>query len=198
MAPVVVDPAKMHEFASQDAFYAWLAAHHASQDEIWIRIFKKASGKPTITPVEAIDAALCWGWIDAIRKGWDEESFVQRYVPRGRKSVWSQVNRDNVHRLITEGRMTEHGLKHVDAAKADGRWDAAYKVGMAPPGDLMAAIAASPAAQATYEMLSSQNRFALSFRLGNIKTPAGREKKIGSFVAMLERGETIHPQKSPK
>jgi uncharacterized protein YdeI (YjbR/CyaY-like superfamily) len=195
MAPVIVDPAKVREFASSEAFDAWLAEHHQSADEIWIRIFKKASGKPTITPVEAIDVVLCWGWIDAIRKSWDEQSFVQRYVPRGRKSVWSQINRDNVARLIAEGRMTEHGLRHVDAAKADGRWDAAYKIGMEAPADLIAAIEASPAARATYLTLSSQNRFALTFRLGNIKTPAGRDKKIRTFVDMLERGETIHPQK---
>jgi uncharacterized protein YdeI (YjbR/CyaY-like superfamily) len=195
MAPVIVDPAKVREFASSEAFDTWLAEHHQSADEIWIRIFKKASGKPTITPVEAIDVVLCWGWIDAIRKSWDEQSFVQRYVPRGRKSVWSQINRDNVARLIAEGRMTEHGIRHVDAAKADGRWDAAYKIGMEAPADLIAAIEASPAAKATYLTLSSQNRFALTFRLGNIKTPAGRDKKIRTFVDMLERGETIHPQK---
>jgi uncharacterized protein YdeI (YjbR/CyaY-like superfamily) len=195
MAPVIVDPAKVREFASSEAFDTWLAEHHQSADEIWIRIFKKASGKPTITPVEAIDVVLCWGWIDAIRKSWDEQSFVQRYVPRGRKSVWSQINRDNVARLIAEGRMTEHGLRHVNAAKADGRWDAAYKIGMEAPADLIAAIEASPAAKATYLTLSSQNRFALTFRLGNIKTPAGRDKKIRTFVDMLERGETIHPQK---
>jgi uncharacterized protein YdeI (YjbR/CyaY-like superfamily) len=198
MAPVFVDPRKVLEFSTHDAFYDWLAANHDSADEIWIRIFKKASGKPTITPVEAIDAVLCWGWIDAIRKGWDEESFVQRYVPRGRKSVWSQVNRDNVARLIAEGKMTEHGLRHVDAAKADGRWDAAYKIGMEAPAELMAAIEASPKAKAMYQTLSSQNRFALTFRMGNLKTPAGRAKKVAAFVEMLERGETIYPQKAGK
>jgi uncharacterized protein YdeI (YjbR/CyaY-like superfamily) len=198
MAPVIVDPSKVHEFARFDDFYNWLAEHHASEDEVWIRIFKKASGRPTISPTEAIDAALCWGWIDAIRKSWDEQSFVQRYVPRGRKSVWSQVNRDNVERLIAEGKMTEHGLRPVEAAKADGRWDAAYRIGMEPPADLFAAIEASPAAKATYEILTSQNRFALTFRLAAIKTPAGRERKIRSFVEMLERGETIYPQKLQK
>ena len=121
MAPVIVDPAKIMEFADAAAFHDWLAAHHDSGDELWIRIFKKASGRATITPVEAIDVVLCWGWIDAIRKGWDEISFIQRYVPRGRKSVWSQINRDNVARLVAEGRMTARGLAHVDAARADGR-----------------------------------------------------------------------------
>ena len=195
MAPVVVDPAKVKEFPTQADFYAWLKAHHDTDDEIWIRIFKKASGKPTISPVEAIDAVLCWGWIDAIRKSWDEESFVQRYTRRGKKSLWSQINKDNVARLVETGQMTEHGLRHVDVAKQDGRWDAAYGTTMDAPADLLAAIAASPAASEFYPTLSAQNRFALTFRVHNLKTPAGRANKIAGFVAMLERGETIYPQK---
>lgn len=194
MAPVVVDPAKVMEFATRDAFYDWLKRNHDTADEIWIRIFKKASGKATITPVEAIDVVLCWGWIDAIRKSWDEQSFVQRYTHRGRKSLWSQINKDNVARLVGEGKMTEHGLKHVDLAKADGRWDASYGTTMDAPQDLVAAIEASSAAAAFYRTLSAQNRFALIFRTINLKTPAGRAKKIAGFVDMLERGETIYPQ----
>lgn len=194
MAPVVVDPAKVMEFATRDAFYDWLKANHARADEVWIRIFKKATGKPTITPVEAIDVVLCWGWIDAIKKSWDAESFVQRYTHRKAKSVWSQINRDNVARLVEQGLMTEHGLAHVETAKADGRWDAAYATTMDPPADLVAAIAASPDALAAYGTLSSQNRFALIFRTINLKTPAARAKKIAGFVEMLERGETIYPQ----
>ena len=198
MAPVHVDPAKVREFASKDAFYDWLSAHHASEDEVWIRIFKKASGTPTISPVEAIDVVLCWGWIDAIRKSWDDVSFVQRYTRRGRKSLWSEVNKDNVARLVEEGRMTEHGLSHVALAKADGRWDASYKTTMDPPADLLAAIEASPAASEFYRTLTAQNRFALTFRTINLKTAAARARKIASFVAMLEKGETIYPQKAPK
>jgi uncharacterized protein YdeI (YjbR/CyaY-like superfamily) len=194
MAPVIVDPAKVREFPTRDAFYDWLAVHHDSEDEVWIRIFKKASGKPTITPVEAIDVVLCWGWIDAIKKSWDEESFVQRYTHRKPKSLWSQVNKDNVARLVTEGKMTEHGLRHVDLAKSDGRWDAAYRTTMEAPADLLAAIAANPAAQATYATLNAQNRFSLTLRTINLKTPSGRAKKIAGFVDMLARGETIHPQ----
>jgi len=195
MAPVVVDRDKLREFATRDAFYDWLSEHHDSQDEVWIRIFKKASGKPTITATEAIDVVLCWGWIDAIRKGWDDESFVQRYTRRGRKSLWSQINRDNVARLIAEGRMTEHGMRHVEAAKADGRWEAAYATTMDPPEDLLAAIKASPSALATYDTLTAQNRFALIFRVIGLKTAAARAKKIAGFVEMLGRGETIYPQK---
>lgn len=196
MAPVSVPTDKLREFVDFDAFYAWLAENHDQADEIWIRIFKKASGKPTITAVEAIDAVLCWGWIDAIKKSCDAESFVQRYCPRRSRSVWSQINRDNVARLVEQGLMTEHGLKHVEAAKADGRWDAAYKTTQEPPADLLTAISADPAAQKTYDGLSSQNRFALTFRTISLKTEAGRKKRIADYVAMLARGETIYPQKT--
>lgn len=198
MAPVTVNPDHLCEFATSAAFETWLRDNHDRASEVWIRIFKKASGQPTITPVEAIDVALCWGWIDAIRKSWDEVSFVQRYTPRQPKSIWSQVNRDNVERLIAEGRMTEHGLRQVEAAKADGRWAAAYAAGskMEVPQDLLAAIAANPAAQATFDTLNKTNKFALAFRLGNLKTATGRSKKIATFVDMLARGETIYPQKA--
>lgn len=195
MAPVIVDPAKVREFASKDAFYDWLAVHHASEDEVWIRIFKKASGQPSINATEGIDVVLCWGWIDAIRKSWDDVSFVQRYTHRGKKSVWSDINKANVARLVEEGRMTAHGLKHVELAKADGRWDASYRTTMDPPEDLAAAIAASPKAQAFYETLTAQNRFALIYRTVALKTAAARARKIAGFVEMLEKGETIYPQK---
>lgn len=195
MAPVIVDPNRVHAFADAAAFHDWLARHHDRETEVWIRIYKVKSGTPSITPKEAVDAALCWGWIDAIRKGLDEVSFLQRYTPRGRKSVWSQINVDNVERLIAEGRMTEHGLRQVEAAKADGRWAHAYRVkGSTVPDDLMAAIDAAPEARATFAALTAQNRFALIFRLQAIKTPAGRERAIVRFVDMLRRGETIHPQ----
>ena len=196
MAPVIVDPAKIREFADKQAFYDWLAENYDTQDEVWIRIFKKASGVKTISPVEAIDVVLCWGWIDAIKKSWDAQSFVQRYTRRKPKSLWSQVNRDNVARLVAEGRKTEHGLRHVERAKADGRWDAAYATTMDAPDDLLAAIAANPAAQAMYDTLTAQNRFSLIFRVINLKTQDARARKIAGFVDMLEKGETIYPQKS--
>lgn len=196
MAPVIVDPKKVREFATKDAFYDWLAHNHESADEVWIRIFKKASGTPSIDAVQAIDVVLCWGWIDAIRKSWDDVSFVQRYTHRGKKSAWSDVNKDNVARLVDEGKMTEHGLRHVELAKADGRWEASYRTTMDAPEDLLAAIAANPAASAFYPTLTAQNRFALIFRTIALKTPAGRAKKIAGFVEMLARGETIYPQKA--
>jgi uncharacterized protein YdeI (YjbR/CyaY-like superfamily) len=197
MPPVIVDPKKVREFADANSLHEWLALHHDTENEVWIKIHKVGSGLKSITALQAIDAVLCWGWIDAIRKGFDNSSFLQRYTPRGRKSVWSQINVDNVARLTAEGRMTEHGLKHVQAAKADGRWDRAYKGSkdMKMPDDLQAAIDAVPEARDMLAKLTAQNRFALAFRTHNMKTEAGRKKKIAEFVGMLARGETIYPQK---
>jgi uncharacterized protein YdeI (YjbR/CyaY-like superfamily) len=196
MASVMVDPDRVREFKDAESFYKWLGKHYDKEAEIWIKIHKVDSGLKSITPKEAIDVALCWGWIDAVRKGLDGQSYLQRYTPRGRKSIWSKINVDNVTRLIQEGRMTEHGLEKVEAAKSDGRWDRAYKSGkdMKIPDDLQAAIDAEPEAKEMLEKLSAQNRFALGFRAHNMKTPAGRRKKIKTFVEMLKRGETIYPQ----
>jgi len=195
MAPVVVDPRAVMEFKDFQAFYDWLEKNHASAEEVWIKIHKVGSGKPSITPKEAIDAELCWGWVDGIRKGLDETSFLQRYCPRRPKSVWSQINRDNVERLTKAGLMRPPGQAEVDKAKADGRWDAAYSVSKTEvPADLLAAIEADPEAMAFYGTLSAQNRFALTFRTMSLKTPAGRAKKIADLVAMLKRKETVYPQ----
>jgi uncharacterized protein YdeI (YjbR/CyaY-like superfamily) len=177
-----------------------MAANHARATELWLKFHKKGSGLPTVTFAQALDVALCWGWIDGIRKGFDERSFLQRFTPRRPKSIWSQINRDHIARLTAAGRITPHGQGQVDAAKADGRWDAAY----APirsatretiPDDLRAAIEASPRARKTFRTLGRQNLFALAFRTNNMKTPAGRARKIATLVAMLERGETIIPEK---
>ena len=170
--------------------------NHAHQPELWLKIYKKGSGVSGITLAEALDVALCWGWIDGIRKSLDEKAFLQRYTPRRPKSIWSQINRNHVARLTAARRMTPYGQRQVDAAKADGRWDAAY----APmrtvtrdtiPDDLRAAIEASPKALNTFRTLGRQNLFALTFRTNNTKTSAGRARKIAALVAMLERGETI-------
>jgi uncharacterized protein YdeI (YjbR/CyaY-like superfamily) len=200
MAPVYVDPNRVHSFIDAQAFEQWLRAHHDIEHEVWIKIHKMKSGLPSITPTQAIDVALCWGWIDAIRKAFNEHSFLQRYTPRGKRSVWSQINVDNVARLTAAGRMTAHGLLHVTAAQADGRWALAYRSGkdMKIPEELQAAIDADPKAKAMLATLSAQNRFAIAFRTHNMKTAAGRAKRITEFVAMLSRGETIYPQGKPR
>jgi len=199
MAPTVPDPKKIRSFRTEAAFEAWLARNQARETEIWLKIHKKASGLPTVTWGQALDVALCWGWIDGIRKAFDERSFLQRFTPRRAKSIWSQINRDHVARLTKAGRMTPHGQQQVDAAKADGRWDAAYApMRMATeatiPADLRASIEASPRARKTFRTLGRQNLFALAFRTNNMKTPAGRSRKIAALVAMLARGETIVPE----
>jgi uncharacterized protein YdeI (YjbR/CyaY-like superfamily) len=200
MAPIIPDPRKIKSFRTEAAFAAWMKANHARETELWLKIHKKGSGLPTVTNAQALDVALCWGWIDGIRKSFDEESFLQRYTPRRARSIWSQINRDHVARLTTAGRMTPHGQRQVDAAKADGRWDAAYApIRLATeatiPEDLRAAIEANPRARKTFRTLGRQNLFALAFRTNNMKTAAGRAKKISALVAMLARGETIAPER---
>ena len=199
MAPVVPDPKKIRSFRTEAAFDAWLRTHHARETEIWLRIYKKGSGTPTVTNAQALDVVLCWGWIDGIRKSFDDKSFLQRYTPRRARSIWSQINREHVRRLTAAGRMRPPGQQQIDAAKADGRWDAAYAPMRAAtaasiPDDLRAAIDANPRARRTFGTLGRQNLFALAFRTNNMKTPAGRARKIAALVAMLARGETIVPQ----
>ena len=198
IAPVVPDPRRIKVFATDVAFERWLSAHHDVEPEVWLKVHKRSSGLASVTPAQALDVALCWGWIDGIRKGFDERSFLQRYSPRGPRSTWSQINRIHVARLRAAGRMTPHGQRQVDAAKADGRWDAAYAPQRATnastiPADLRAAIDASPRARKTFATLNKQNLFALVFRTNAMRTREGRAKKIASLVAMLARGETIHP-----
>ena len=201
MAPVVPDFRKIKSFRTEAAFAAWMKANHARETEIWLKIPKKSSGLPTVSLAQALDVALCWGWIDGIRKSFDEQSFLQRYTPRRARSIWSQINRDHVKRLTVVGRMQPAGHAQIDAAKADGRWDAAYapmRTTTRLPSDLQAAIDASPRARKTFETLGRQNLFALVFRTNNMKTPEGRAKKIASLVAMLARGETPYPERQRK
>jgi uncharacterized protein YdeI (YjbR/CyaY-like superfamily) len=203
MAQMIPDPKKIKSFRSAGEFEKWLSRQHDREHELWLRIFKKDSGTPTVTYAEALDVVLCWGWIDGIRKACDEISFLQRYCPRKPKSIWSHINREHVARLTAAGRMTPHGQKHIDAAKADGRWDAAYAPMRSAsantiPEDLRAAIDANARARKTFERLDRRNLFALTFRTNNMKTPAGRARKIEALVAMLAKGETIAPQRLDK
>jgi uncharacterized protein YdeI (YjbR/CyaY-like superfamily) len=200
MGSVVPEPGKIRTFRTEAAFEAWMRKNHAREREVWVRIYKKDSAVTSIAIAEALDVVLCWGWIDGIRKAFDQRSYLQRYTPRRAKSVWSQINREHVARLTKTGRMTPHGQRQVDAAKADGRWSAAY----APmrdaldanfPSDLRKAIDANPRARRTFQSLGRQNLYALAFRTTNMRTAAGRARKIAALVGMLERGETPYPER---
>jgi uncharacterized protein YdeI (YjbR/CyaY-like superfamily) len=200
MVPNAPSPGRLKRFRTGAAFETWMRRNHDRGAEVWVRIYKTRSGVQSVSLPEALDVVLCWGWIDGIRKGLDEDSFLQRYTPRRPRSMWSQINRDHVARLTAAGRMTPHGQKQVDAARADGRWEAAY----APirsasretiPADLRAAIEASPRARQMFRTLGKTNLFALAFRTNAMKTAAGRARKIAQLVAMLEEGRTIVPQR---
>jgi uncharacterized protein YdeI (YjbR/CyaY-like superfamily) len=200
---VTPDAKYMRSFATPKALEAWMRANHAKAPELWLKVHKKDSGLKSVNCAEALDIMLCWGWIDGLRKGFDEKSFLQRYTPRKAKSIWSQINREHIARLTKAGRMTPHGQKQVDAAKADGRWGKAY----APirsvshdsiPADLRKAIYANARAKKTFTTLGRVNLFAIVFRTNNMKTPEGRARKIETLVAMLARGETIVPQKKAR
>ncbi|GGK03896.1 hypothetical protein GCM10010123_37330 [Pilimelia anulata] len=184
--------------ADAAALRAWLSSNHATAPGVWLALTRKGGTVTTLTWQQAVDEALCFGWIDGQARKRDEESSWIRYTPRRPRSAWSQRNVANVARLEEQGRMQPSGRAAVEAARADGRWAAAY----APPSeaevpaDLLAAIAAVPAARAMLEVLTKANRFALIHRLNAVKRAETRERKIGEFVAMLARHETIYPQKA--
>jgi uncharacterized protein YdeI (YjbR/CyaY-like superfamily) len=182
-------------FATAAEFETWLADNLA-HDGIRLQLRKKSSTKPGMLYAEALDVALCWGWIDGQKGSLDEDYFFNGFSPRRARSPWSQVNREHVDRLTREGRMQPSGQAEVDRAKNDGRWDAAYRQSTAEvPADLQLALDASPTALAAFATLSSQNRFAILFRIGNVKRAETRARKIEEFVAMLERDETVYPQR---
>jgi uncharacterized protein YdeI (YjbR/CyaY-like superfamily) len=183
-------------FASAAEWEAWLERHHAEADECRLKIARKASAHTTVTHAEALDVALCFGWIDAVRNKLDDDFFLQRFTPRRKRSTWSKVNVAKVEALTAAGRMRPAGLAEVERAKADGRWDAAYEGQrtMPVPDDLRRELDARPGAAAFFATLSSQNRYAILFRLHDAKRPETRARRLEKFVAMLEAGETIHPQ----
>lgn len=190
----VTDKPVLHVDTGEE-WETWLAAD-TERVGVRLRLRKKASTRPGITYAEALDIALCFGWIDGQAGALDEDYHLQVFTPRRPRSVWSQRNRDHVGRLIAEGRMRPTGLVEVERAKSDGRWDAAYRQKGAPvPDDLQAALDASPEATAQFAKLSSQNRFAILFRVNGVKREQTRAAKIAGFIAMLERGETVHPQR---
>lgn len=182
------------EVNTVEEWEAWLA-DDPDPGGVRLRLRKKASKRPGITYADALDSALCFGWIDGQVGALDEDYHLRVFTPRRPQSVWSQRNRDHVARLIAAGRMRSAGFAEVERAKADGRWEAAYRQKDAlVPDDLQAALAASPDAAALFAKLTSQNRFAILFRINSVKRAETRAAKIAGFVAMLDRGETPHPQ----
>jgi uncharacterized protein YdeI (YjbR/CyaY-like superfamily) len=191
---VVPDDLPVLPFASAAAFEAWLEAEHGSADGVWIKMAKRTSGIPSVTWAEAVPIALCFGWIDGQRRGLDETWFLQRFTPRKQRSRWSKINTEHVLRLIAEGRVRPAGLAQVEAARADGRWAAAYdgqRIATAPP-DLQAALDANPAAAAFFATLRGANRYAVIYRVQDARRPETRARRIARFVDMLARGETLH------
>jgi uncharacterized protein YdeI (YjbR/CyaY-like superfamily) len=185
----------MLPFASAADWESWLAENHATSQGLWIKIAKKGRGIPTVTHAEALDAALCYGWIDGQRDALDEDFFLQRFTPRRARSRWSKINRDKVMRLIEQGAMQPAGLREIERAKADGRWDAAYDSQRTAeiPEDLQRALDENEAAREFFAMLRGQNRYAVLYRIQDAKRPGTRAKRIEQFVAMLAKGKTIYP-----
>lgn len=178
-------------FPSAAKFRAWLKRNHIAHPGIWMRIFKKASGEATITYAEAVDEALCYGWIDGQKQRFDELSWLQKFTRRGPRSMWSKVNTGHVDRLTREQRMQPAGLAAVQAAQADGRWAQAYCSSSTAtmPEDFLQAVAAEPAAHAYFATLSKSRRYTIYFRLQSAKRPETRTKRLQDFVARLKRGE---------
>lgn len=181
-------------FEDAAAFDAWLAAEPRTSKGLWLKVAKKGAVVTSLSKAKAIDAALCHGWIDGQLDKYDEKSWLIRFTPRKRASKWSEINRTRAVELITQGRMQSTGLAEVEAAKADGRWDAAYapaSTAQVPP-DLQAALDASPQAAGFFATLKSANRYAILYRVSTAKKPETRAKRIADFVEMLQRGETVH------
>jgi uncharacterized protein YdeI (YjbR/CyaY-like superfamily) len=181
-------------FADAAALEAWLAEQPPGSAGIWLKLARKGSGIASVSKAEAVDSALCHGWIDGLMNPYDETSWLIRYTPRRRGSKWSEINRERAEALIAEGRMRPAGLAEVEAAKGDGRWTNAYPPHSRaePPPDLQAALDASPKAAAFFATLKGANRYAVIYRVLDAKRPETRAKRIAEFVAMLERGETLH------
>ncbi|EMI22512.1 hypothetical protein RMSM_00575 [Rhodopirellula maiorica SM1] len=184
------DPAKIIAFATPQELGGWLAVNHASETELWVKIFKKKTGIPSVTWDDVVIESLCWGWIDGIKKSIDDQAYLQRVTPRRPRSNWSKRNRAHVERLIGEGRMTEHGLVHVRAAQADGRWENAYAVSeMKVPTDFLTALESKPKAKQFFETLNQSNRYAIAHGLTSAKTPETRQRRFAKFIDMLVRQE---------
>jgi uncharacterized protein YdeI (YjbR/CyaY-like superfamily) len=182
------------EFTDRDAWATWLSEQHASSQGVWLKIAKKASGIPTVTHPEALEEALCYGWIDGQRLPHDESFFLQRFTPRTKRSKWSQINRDKVTALIEQKRMKPAGLAQIEAAKQDGRWEAAYapQSSQAIPEDFQLALDQNPKAHEFFKTLRGARRYSFLYRIQDAKRPETRKRRIEQFVQMLAEGRTHH------
>lgn len=180
-------------FSSQHDWAAWLATHHTDKG-VWLRLYKKNSGIPSVSYEEAVEEALCYGWIDGQGKRYDDQSYLQKFVPRGPKSIWSKINTQRVERLAHAGRMKPAGLAAVEAAKKDGRWERAYDspTTMEIPADFISALNQNPAAKAFFDTLNKTNRYAIAWHLQTAKKPETRATRFSKLLTMLEQGEKFH------
>ena len=181
-------------FANIKKWTAWLAKHHGKSAGLWLKLAKKNSGIPSVTYEEALEAALCYGWIDGQKGSFDGQFWLQKFTPRGPKSIWSKINTEKAERLIKSGAMQPAGFKVIEAAKADGRWDAAYssQKNITVPEDFQAALDGNKKAKAFFAALKSAERYSFLFRLQTAKKPDTRAKLIQKYVGMLEKHEKIH------
>lgn len=186
-----INPKNLKPFRKPGDLHTWLEKHHSSKQELWIKVFKKHTKKPSVTWDEIVIETLCWGWIDGVKKSIDEDSYAQRITPRKPKSVWSKRNTEHVERLIETGRMREPGLVHVRAAKADGRWENAYASSSESkvPEDFLKALEKQPEAKACFETLNKSSRYAITYGLTSAKRAETRERRFNKFLDMLARGE---------
>jgi len=186
----IPDPAKIMAFAAPQDFARWLEVNHASESELWVKIFKIKTGIASVTWNDVVIEALCWGWIDGIKKSIDDQAYLQRVTPRKARSNWSKRNTVHVERLINESRMTESGLMHVRAAKADGRWENAYAVSeMNVPADFLAALESKHQAKVFFETLTKSSRYVIASGLISAKKPETRQRRFEKFIDMLAREE---------
>ena len=188
---LIPDSAKIMTFESPGDLSKWLQANHTNESELWVKIFKKGSGVPSVTWNEVVIETLCWGWIDGVKKSLDDKAYLQRITPRKIRSNWSKKNTEHVERLIIAGRMEEPGLVHVRAAKADGRWENAYAPAseMQVPADFIAALENQPKAKQFYGTLSKSNRYAIAYGLETAKKAETRQRRFTKFMDMLVREE---------
>lgn len=185
-----IDPSKTLEFTKPEALRLWLESNHASENELWIKIYKKHTGILSVSWNEVVIEVLCWGWIDGIKKSLDEQSYLQRITPRKPQSMWSKKNTEHVERLIDEGRMKKAGLVHIQAAKEDGRWEKAYVVSeMQIPSDFLAILESKPNSKAFFETLNKSSRYVIAYGLISAKKPETRVRRFTKYLEMLGRDE---------